>query len=516
MRGLARHLTYDHFRTLFSAKDSSIIDNLGWGFHYDIIAELPVEISQKIFLYLPLQQCFKAQRVSRRWRKLLSAPQTMERLIRWWYPRGDMDLCIPDGLSIEAIINLKAEHIDAFRTGYPFSKSTLVGVPDHSPTPPVGSIAYARGVLAWIHPDPSDRISRSIGRSIETLDLKTHLRRHFIAEDRTSFHTIAMSSTIIAALDHAGRCHVWNISHSDKICLLQLPSAGYDRLEASGPALAIASSSQDRDGKIEVFTWSSQSRKTQSFLLQLQPLQSGFGREWKITLEPRGESLLLFQRIFRKRVFGVRGISDFQPEQQDGFYFTRASLDGQICAQGQYKCLSGMCGVPSGREYLGKIRTVEVNGSATLWLFHSTNYGPYNNDAGETGLLEIIRICFNFEESSFKVEERKFADTSLYHSNTSILSIWKDILYWGDPADTNSRIIDFRESTCEMTKLSRKWAFDLCEGDAKHVFMDETFFIHVLPKGWTVWCFDKNIQMANEDLEYGEARSRGRLWLSIA
>ena len=151
----------------------------------------------------------------------------MERLIRWWYPRGDTDLCISDGLSIEAVINLKAEHIDAFRTGHPFSKSTLVGVPDHSPTPPVGGIAYARGVLAWIHPDPSGRFSRSIGRSIETLDLKTHLRRHFIAEDRTSFHTIAMSSTIIAALDHAGRCHVWNISHSDKICLLQLPSAGY-------------------------------------------------------------------------------------------------------------------------------------------------------------------------------------------------------------------------------------------------------------------------------------------------
>ena len=181
-------------------------------------------------------------------------------------------------------MNLKAEHVDAFRTGYPFSKSCLDGLPDGSLVPRVEGVAYARGVLAWINPDPFDRI----GRSIEALYLKTHLRRTFIAEDRTSFLAIAISSSIIAALDHAGRCHVWDISHSDRICLLQLPSAWYDRIEASGPALAIASSGQDTDDKIEVFTWSSQSRKSQSFLLPLQPLQSGFGHEWKITLEPKG------------------------------------------------------------------------------------------------------------------------------------------------------------------------------------------------------------------------------------
>ena len=435
----------------------------------------------------------------------------MECLIRWWYPRGETDLCIPDGLSIEAIMNLKAEHVDAYRTGHPFSMSIIGGVSDHPFVPSVGGIAYARGVLAWIKHEPSEHIGRSVSRSIETLDLKTNLRRHFIAEDRVSFHTIAMSSTIIAALDYAGRCHVWDISQSDKICLLQLSSAGYDRMEASGPALAIASSGQDTDEKIEVFTWSFQSRKTQFFLLPLQPLQSGFGHEWKITLDPRGESLFLFQRVFKKQVFSKRKISDFQPEQQDGFYFTRTSFDGQICAQGQYECPSNMCRATPNRRYIAKnFRSVEVNGSATLWLFHSRRHGIYKHDAGETESSEVIRICFNFEESSFKVEERNFAGVEFWDTNSFDISIWKDIIYWGDSVDTDTRIVNFKESTCEKTELDLTSTFDSCENNYDFVLVgDESFLIKLSSKDWKVWCFDKNIRMANGDLKY-EYRSGSR------
>ena len=403
-------------------------------------------------------------------------------------------------------MNLKAEHVDAYRTGHPFSMSIIGGVSDHPFVPSVGGVAYACGVLAWINHEPSEHIGRSVSRSIETLDLRTNLRRHLVAEDRASFHTIAISSTIIAALDHAGRCHVWDMSHSDRICLLRLPSAGYNRMEASGPALAIASSGQDTDEKIEVFTWSFQSRKTQFFLLPLQPLQSGFGHEWKITLDPRGESLFLFQRVFKKHVFAKRGISDFQPEQQDGFYFTRASLDGQMCALGQYKCPSSMCRATPTRRYSAKnFRSVEVNGSATLWLFHSTRHGPYDKAARETESSEIIRICFNFEESSFKVEVRKFAGAEFYHTNSLNISIWKDIMYWGDSMDTDTRIVDFRESTCEKTQLEPE--IDFREDDDEYLFLgDETFLIKLSSNGWKVWCFDKNIRMANGDLQWGSRR----------
>ena len=512
MRGLARHLTYDHFRTLFLAKDSSVVDNLDWSFHYDIVAGLPVEISQKIFLYLPLYQCFQAQRVSRRWRELLSAPQTMECLIRWWYPRGETDLCISDGLSIEAVMNLKAEHIDAFRTGHPFSKSTLSGVPDVSPILPIKGIAYAGGVLAWIDPSPFDRICRYI----ETLDLKTYLRRYFCAEDRTSFHTIAITSSIIAALDLIGRCHVWDITHRDRRYLLQLPSAKYDSMEASSTALAIASSGQNKDGKIEIFTWSSQSMKSQVLLLPLhlapqmnsspksksasRPVRARLSHDWKIMLDPKGESLFLFQMLRSQHY-----VASDSPRDLFDLYFTRMSLDGQIRAQGQSEWLSSTYSASTDRDWFEKTRTVEVNNFATLWFF----YPLMRASASDSQPCDMIvtRIGFNFERCSLEVEEKNLgsAGTGLYYIDRPL--IWKDIVYWGDPALTNSRIVDFRESTCAKTKLASKWPFEFCEGIVKFIG-DETFLILVGAKDWKVWCFDKNIQMANEDLEYREARSK--------
>lgn len=499
-------------------KDSSVVDNLDWVFHYDIIAELPVEISQNIFLYLPLNQCFKAQRVSRRWHKLLSSPQTIDSLLRWWYPRPETDLCIPKDLSVEAIMNLKAEHIDAFRTGHPFSMSTVDDapdyVPDDLPPPTINRIAYAHGVLAWINSDPSD----SIARSIVTLDLKTHLRRYFIAEDRTSFHTIAMSSSIIAALDLAGRCHVWDIGHSNEEYLLQLPSAEYHRMEASGPALAIASSGQDTDETIDVFTWSSQGKKTKSFLLPLRPVQSGLHREWKIMLDPKAASLFLFQRIVSKRY----GASDSQRDVYDDFYFTRTSLDGQICAQGGSECLLNMCNVPAEYNYLStKISDIKVNDPLTLWLFFGSPFGsPFGSRetlsrhdlvASDTRPLRMIRISFNFERTAFEVDEREFAHPGPSFNSIVIPLIWKNIIYWGEPADADTRIFDFKECTCKETKLGSSlpfypWENNLRKAGAHMILGDETFLIHVGLGGWRVWCFDKNIQMANEDLGYRRTR----------
>ena len=394
-------------------------------------------------------------------------------------------------------MNLKAEYIDAFRTGHPFSNSILGGVPDDLAVPPVGGIAYTRGVLAWIDPDPYDRIARSIA----TTDLKTHLRKHFIPEDRASFHTIAISSSIIAALDHAGRCHIWDICHSNRICLLRLPSAGYDRMEASGPALAIASSGQNTNGQFEVLTWSSQSMKTQSFLLPLQPVQAGVCPEWKIMFDPKGESLFLFQTIRSKRYVATKSCRDVYE-----MYFTRTALDGQIRAQGQSEWLSSTYSLSAfyGDSSM-KIRTVEVSGSATLWIFYPLfyNYVPKSHRSG----MILTSIGFNFERSSFEVEERRFASGGLDPHCISSLSIWKDIIYWGDPANTDSRIIDLKESTCGKTKLVsnpnlRSYVNNLKGAGQDLILGDETFLIHVAPKGWNVWCFAKNIQMADEDLGY--------------
>lgn len=500
LRGLSKHLTYDHFRTLLSAKNSSVVGKLGCFCYYDIVAELPLEIVQKIFHYLPLHQCFKAQRVSRRWRKVLAAPQTIECLIQPWYPKGETDLCIPNNLSHEATLNLKAEHIDAFQTGHPFSMSILDRMPDH-----VGEIVYAHGILAWINLDPSEHV----GRYIEILDLKPNLRRYLMSEDRTSFRTIAISSSIIAALDLMGRCHVWDINHPDIKYLLQLPSARFNRIVASGPGLAITFS-QYGSKKMEIFTWSSRSMIAHSFSLPLQP-----HCECNISLSPNEESLFLFQ-ITRS----VRCDSPGAHRDVYALYFTHMSFDGQIRGQEQFEWLSSMYSVTTTNrtDRLVVAKTVEGNSTATLWLFpHSF---PRPAPQHHSYDMRIVRIYFDFERTSFEVEERVFAGSAGYKYGAVNTFIWKDIMYWGGLADECTRIIDFKESTYEKTKLVTNLSLYRKESDigapsevnlnqnGKEICLgDETFLVHMDRSGcWKVWCFDKNIQMPNEDLGYRSLR----------
>ena len=90
-------------------------------FHCDLVGQLPVEITAMILQYLPLHQVFQAQRVSRKWRIILSSAQMVDNLLHAWYPGPSAPLSIPDHLSESAVASIKAEHVDAYRTGNPFS-----------------------------------------------------------------------------------------------------------------------------------------------------------------------------------------------------------------------------------------------------------------------------------------------------------------------------------------------------------------------------------------------------------
>ena len=115
LKGLVKVLTHQKIRDLRSA-----IENID--LHYDVIVKLPLEISQTILQYLPLYQIFQDRRVSSEWRQVLSSAQTVEPLLRDWYPKRALDLGleIPKILSAESITSLKAEHVDAYRTGHAF------------------------------------------------------------------------------------------------------------------------------------------------------------------------------------------------------------------------------------------------------------------------------------------------------------------------------------------------------------------------------------------------------------
>ena len=80
---------------------------------------------------------------------MLSAPQTVGHLLRFWYPEAEANLEVPEGLPASAVSSLRAEHVDAYRSGNAFS--VLVNVWNFPTRPsPAAKVAYANGYVAWI------------------------------------------------------------------------------------------------------------------------------------------------------------------------------------------------------------------------------------------------------------------------------------------------------------------------------------------------------------------------------
>lgn len=202
---LVNALTHQQIREL-----RSVINEVD--LHYDIIAKLPLEISQVILQYLPLYQIFQARRVSPEWRQILGSAKTVELLLRDWFPNHNVGqkLRIPRGLSAESVAIVKAKHIDAYRTGHAFSYAmhglNFFGASDQY------AVAYADGVLGWVDHTGSPHI--------KVIDLKTGQEWSFLPEARTRFNAIAISSSMVAALG-SGRCNVWTL-HTGACHSLQL------------------------------------------------------------------------------------------------------------------------------------------------------------------------------------------------------------------------------------------------------------------------------------------------------
>lgn len=131
-------------------------------FHSDILSNLPLEIAHQILGYLPLHQCFRIRRVSKKWFSMLSAPQTVEHLLRFWYPKAEAKLEVPKGLTASAVSSSRAAQVDAFRAGSAFSRmkvdwsiadrpSSITKIPWGTDRPSTFmNVAYADGFFAWI------------------------------------------------------------------------------------------------------------------------------------------------------------------------------------------------------------------------------------------------------------------------------------------------------------------------------------------------------------------------------
>ena len=481
---LIKGLTYQQIREIRSTIEE--VD-----FHCDIISKLPLEISQLILQYFSLHQIFWARRVSPKWRHILSSTHTEELLLQDWFPKcyGDQGLKIPTGLSTKSVASLKAEHIDAYRTGHAFGYARYEWDCAYDLRNKI--VAYADGVMAWVDTTNS--------HFVELLDFQTGEKWSFMPVARTRVYDIAMSSSMVAILGVA-RCDVWNFRTGDRYSL-QFPSA-QAKIAVSGESLAIlhiAESSQ-AGHRAEVVTWRLKDQKTYSFSMTLPSRKGRLGLGFKMMLDSKGESLLLFQRVYMER------------GEVRYFVYIRTSLNGDLQTQGFIEAPH----IVNHVEYSGDSIPKEANGHAVIWSYVKC-------ESGEDDGSELMLIVYNFQKD--RLESRTQIVRGLYmnlpsaHGRVYNLFVWKDVAYYLENRSNRLglRVIDLRESSCTEARMD--FSVDT-QGFHQRIhdrnkpqrlaFGDETFLINVFEEGFCVWCFNPNVRMFNEEITYKEERKSNR------
>ena len=380
-------------------------------------------------------------------------------------------------MSSESIASLKAEHVDAYRTGHAFSYASHEWDCFTYYCPP-RQVAYADGFMAWIAGEQFNQV--------KSLDLKTGQKGSFLLENGTTIDKIAISSSMVVALSSEG-CHVWSLTTGDSYCLrYRTSSCGQEILSVSGGSLAFAYPIDPQDGAcdFEILTWTLKDQRLSRFSVAT-PIRTS---AQNVMLDNNGETLLFF--------YSSRPPS----EALMHCYYSRTNLDGDVLAQGVIDIPN--IGIHHGCS--GYAVPKEANGRAVLWSFDVSPRRVRN-------FTELMLICYNFQENRLEIRVQMVDGLDVNMITTSHLFHWKDAAYYLDYKDKrcNVKVVDLQDMTCREAKMDVPMDLRIDDRDYEVLlFGDETFFITTFGLGFGVWCFDKNVQMVNEDISYGENRKK--------
>ncbi|KAL8736691.1 MAG: hypothetical protein Q9166_000057 [cf. Caloplaca sp. 2 TL-2023] len=418
---------------------------------------------------------------------------------------GDVDLRIPPDASIDTALALKAEHIDAFRTSNPFSMLKGVWDVDMSRSRPLG-VSYRNGQLAWL--DERFRIP-----CVKNLEFGQETR--YIPPNRESAVRLCLSSEIVAVSTASGKCYAWDIHGTGAPFSIQLPSARVLYLFATGKSLAVvhvpeeASSSSSR---VSITTWTLENGRTKSFHI---PLRGKRGHrplsyEVRITLG----TLLFFERN--------RG-------PPDEVFFTRSTLDGKVIAEGTSGPIHRT--FRSGYVSIAAYHPQEGSGWAkSAALMELDQIRIEDEDDRRVRALRrrvveqsrgVVSLVYDLHKDCFRPSQQFTVAEEHSGQKESHRYFWKDMAF-GFCCDTDdqprshaydmktmSTVKDYRSMLdYDMWKREEEgWgrgrlqseAFGGQPGHRPIRFIgDEIYMVRVYPKGFTAFCFDKNITMENE------------------
>ena len=480
-------------------------------FRFDIVANLPIELILLVFQHLELYQLFQCRRVSRRWLELLGADGVVRPMLQPWNATEDVKLRIPEGSSSKAVLDIYAEHQDAFQTGNAFGRFQMPHGQDISYSSDRSIHAYSDGLLAWVS---------LTGRSdpIHLRDLESGEERTFMSPERDKIEEIALSQTLLVAMTSSARCYIWAHQTPRPPFVLRTLSRARNVFHLSKASFILIQRTPNFPGalacqSIPVITWKLREcwrlqppeQPPQAIVSQfsIQALSGSFvGGCYRVQVERQEQQIVLLEstKIEKKRGHTLRILHlDFEGET-----LFEESLDCSFAIDVSFKAHEN--------HPLQKERFFDI----WVMTYNLVHHDLDKSSRKEVQAIGITYLRYYLDRRLFRVLERKNLPHSVIPPGAWMAFLpWKGIAYFEGPRDHFSEgfqrhlmVTDAREETCvEARYVAPQGSGGSGSLDRDTLFLgDEVFLVKVTSKDLIVWCFDKHRRMAGEDEKFRQER----------
>lgn len=433
------NLTHDQIRFLQSK--ISTVD-----FHSDPVDKLPFELCYQIFQYFEVYQLFQAQRVSRKWYRMLSSSEIVEPLVlRPWYGNSDASLRtskglspetlpIPDGLSPRAAASLQAGHIDSIRNGTAFSMAVGTWPTKVHEALSYTDIVFAGSILAWTI---TQRFVQRYYIQLKCLISGTSANLFPPVDEEVC--QVAISDTTIVAMTLSGKCCAWDLSVGIRNVESQSPECietrivQWDFLAVSGSTVVII---HDLNKEVmNVMTWDIEGRQSYRFRIGINLGTSLNKRNFEMSFTSGNKSIVFFERVLDK---------------SKHFRFTRTNLKGHFESSG---CIEDPH-IEGYSDHPGNISPVCRTGCVPIWSYFS-NRRMLDEQQAKPYTIKIIRVVYDTEADRLEIrrDELDYSMKGLF--GLEDLFWWRDVVYLGyyDSAPGELEVLDLKASVCKRANM---------------------------------------------------------------
>lgn len=478
-------------------------------FNGDVVGKLPLELSQMIAQYVPLRENFVAQRVSHQWSHIFTSPQTLQPLMQHWYGDNvttwDQTLRMPYELLSIAKTALLAEHMEAYRTGKAFSYRTGKWNV-HPLNRAITHVAYADGVLAWI--------DTRAGRCC-SLHIESGLERHSGPFLDVAKH-IAVSASVIAFTTLSDQCYVWELANTEVYLLPPVTHVVAFAVFNNTIAIVHVLNWLEFSPQLKLTIWDTKDQKSRSYTLSWHSRMEAVSYNPRVAFSHDGKTIVFFEYETSSR--------------QNLFYFTCVGVDGKFQKE-------SLLAVPHSDVFRNPTRSavdrsVLADGCTVVWVIEE--FGKAAMEAS-VNRLTCTRVLYDSRQGELMVSETRIARTQTMPIAMGSPFFWKDVVYFRaltrsefrgfhenwprinyDKVSTVLHTLDINEGTCreaEMGIVAERMIQDSGDSDrhltdgnnmwlSSKILGDEKFLIQCSHQEFRIWCFDKNLKMAGEHMEY--------------